>query len=119
MVDDHPDSAELFCELLAAEGFETSPACSGEQAFRRAAELRPDVILLDLGLPDMDGLTVAEELRKQPAFDRTLVIATSGHSDGARREAAQRVGIDVYLVKPVSIPALLSAMENEPKRSLK
>ena len=94
------NTAAIFTYLLQSWGHEVRAAHDGPSALQLAEEFRPDALLLDIGLPRMDGFTVAKRLRSAPGFERTLIVASSGYSGESDRLHASEVGIDLYLVKP-------------------
>lgn len=93
--------------LLEDAGYAVLEAAGGEAALRLAAEHLPDLVLLDLGLPDLSGLDVMRRLRDAPATARIPVVAVTGRDDDADREACQRAGCADYLVKPVNTRELV------------
>jgi CheY-like chemotaxis protein len=100
VVDDSLDSAETLGELLKIWGHDVRLAHDGPGAVAAAREYRPDVILLDIGLPGMDGFAVAAQLRKEGLAGRML-IALTGYGEQQDRDKAQKAGFDHHLVKPV------------------
>ena len=102
VVDDNEDAAESLAALLRIFGHEVSVALDGEQALALATEKRPDVVLLDLGMPRMDGHEVARRMRAEPWGTAMRIIALSGFGDGADRARSREAGCDDHLVKPVS-----------------
>ena len=84
----------------------------GEAALEIARSFRPDVILLDVGLPGKDGLEVARILRKDPAFADTRVIAVTGYGQEKDRRETRAAGFDDHFVKPVSLPALQNLLKS-------
>ena len=100
VVDDNVDTAGIFAMLLRMWGHEVRTTHDGPSALDLAAEFRPDAVLLDIGLPRMDGFEVAEQLRAHPDFARILIVGSSGYSRESDRRRAAEVGIDLYLVKP-------------------
>ncbi len=100
VVDDNPDTARTLSLLFEACGFEVRTAGDGPDAVAAARAFLPDVILLDIGLPRMDGFEVAAHLRSLPAFRRTFLIAASGYNRDTDRRRAAEVGFDLYLAKP-------------------
>ncbi len=100
VVDDSVDSAETLGELLKIWGYDVRLAHDGEAALAAAREYRPEVILLDIGLPGMDGFAVAKQLRKDGIGGR-LLVALTGYGEQQDRDRAQEVGFDHHLVKPI------------------
>ena len=106
VVEDNPDGLETLVALLEMLGHEVAGAADGRQAVQRAAEFRPQVVLLDLGLPVMDGFEVARTLRQDSRFEDVFIAALTGWgADGDRRRTAD-AGFDAHLTKPVDLPAL-------------
>ena len=99
VVDDNADSAACLALLLGFQGYQVQIAPDGTQALALAGSFHPEVILLDLGLPDMDGHEVARRLREQEARP-VLLIALTGYSSEQDRHEAKEAGFDHYLVKP-------------------
>jgi CheY-like chemotaxis protein len=106
IVDDNVDSADSLAMLLQLSGHEAHTAYDGLQALETAQRLQPDVMLLDLGLPGLDGCEVCRRVRQQPWARRTLLVAVTGWGQAADRQRSQDAGFDVHLVKPVDVPAL-------------
>jgi PAS domain S-box-containing protein len=101
VVDDNADAARTLDALLRSLGHETSVAYGGAQALSMAIEFHPDIVLLDIGMPDVDGYEVARRLRKlenQPPF---RIVAITGWGQEPDRQKAKEAGFDVHLVKPV------------------
>ncbi len=78
---------------------------------RVAAERRPDLVILDLGLPDISGYAVAETLRRDPAYDRTLIIAATGYGQEKDRQRSRQAGSDHHLVKPFHLEQLQALLQ--------
>jgi CheY-like chemotaxis protein len=110
IVDDLVDAAESLARLLRFDRHEVRTAYHGSAALAAACELEPDVVLLDLGLPDLDGYSVAEQLRRERACRSSIIIAITGLTQPKNRERATAAGIDHYLIKPVRIEELQSAL---------
>jgi CheY-like chemotaxis protein len=110
IVEDNDDSRMMLCELLELSGFECHTATTGALGLEVIAELRPDVALVDIGLPELDGLEVARLVRKNPRNEKLLLIALTGYGQREDREAANRAGFDTHLVKPVDFDALLALL---------
>ena len=92
-------------------GHQVSLAHDGSQALDLAAEQRPDLILLDVGLPGIDGYEVARRVRQLPALDHTRLIAMTGYGQDSDKQAAADAGFDAHIVKPVEYPTLMEAIE--------
>lgn len=100
VVDDNVDTATSLASLFLSWGHDVVVAHDGPEALRAAAEHCPQAVLLDIGLPLMDGFEVAERLRQRPGGDEIFIAAASGYNRDADRRRADEVDIDVYLVKP-------------------
>ena len=100
VVDDSLDSAETLAELLKIWGHDVRLAHDGPGAVAAARDYRPEVVLLDIGLPGMDGFAVAAQLRKEGIGGRMLVALT-GYGEKQDRDKARQVGFDHHLVKPI------------------
>ena len=101
VVDDSEDTAEMMTALLEMDGHEIQVAHSGPAALETAAAFRPDVVLLDIGLPGLDGYQVAQRLRGDPNLKDVTLIAASGYGQEADLHRSREVGFDRHLVKPV------------------
>lgn len=113
VVDDNEDSAESMSLLLQCDGHQIGTAYSGESALSMAQTMKPDVILLDIGMPGMMGYEVAEKLRSRAGAEETLLIAVTGYGREADVARAHAAGFDHHLVKPVDyarLRALLAAL---------
>ncbi len=110
IVEDNDDSRMMLCELLELSGFECYTASTGRLGLDVIAEMRPDVALVDIGLPELDGLEVARLLRLDQRNDKLLLIALTGYGQREDRDAARRAGFDTHLVKPVDFDTLLSTL---------
>lgn len=92
--------------LLHLQGYETRSALDGPAALEAAQVFRPELILLDIGLPGMDGYEVARRLRTQPHMDKTVLVAMTGYGHQRDYLQAKAAGFDHHLVKPVDPEAL-------------
>ncbi len=111
VVDDNQDSARSQARLLTLLGQEVEVAFDGAAALERFAGFRPDVVLLDIGLPGMDGYEVARRLRAMPGGADALLIAQTGWGQEEDRRASAAAGFDAHLVKPIDTQALLRSVE--------
>jgi CheY-like chemotaxis protein len=105
VVDDNVDAADSLAALLRAGGQTVSVAYEGQTALERAARERPEVVLLDIGLPGMNGYEVAGALRRQLG-NGPLIVAVTGYGQDTDARRAAEAGFDHHLVKPVDAAAL-------------
>jgi signal transduction histidine kinase len=108
VVDDNADTALGMVRLLSMLGNEAIAAHNGPEALELARTFRPDFVLLDIGLPGMDGYQVASALREEEAHKDTVIIAISGYGQEEDRRRSQAAGFDHHLVKPVDFDSLVS-----------
>jgi CheY-like chemotaxis protein len=113
IVDDNVDAAATLNVLLSSLGYETQVATTGIEALNHAPEFKPDVVLLDIGLPGMDGYEVARRLRTLVPHRPVKIVAVTGWGQEADRQRSREAGIDVHLVKPIDSGDLQSALGNE------
>lgn len=106
VVDDNPDALHGLTALLSAIGHEVYCAQSGEQALEMVEQTRPEAVLLDIGMPGMDGYEVARRLRRQPWGRGLALIALTGWGQDSDRRRSAEVGFDRHLVKPVELEQL-------------
>lgn len=106
VVDDNRDGADTLRILLESEGFAVTAAYNGLQAVEAARTLRPDAVLMDIGLPDIDGYEAVRRIRSQPDGDRIKVIALTGWGHADAKRLAAEAGADHHLVKPVNFEML-------------
>jgi CheY-like chemotaxis protein len=109
VVDDNVDGAEMVSEFLGMVGYSTAIAHDGPDALRIAAEFSPQIALLDIGLPVMDGYELATRLRE--TWPDVKLVAITGYGQESDRERAHRTGFDAHLTKPVDIDALTKLVE--------
>ena len=114
VVDDHRDGAESMAALLALQGHEVRVAHDGESALAAAAEFRPDVMLLDIGLPTLSGYEVCRHLRAQGWGRHVTVIALTGWGDPDAVKKGEAAGFDHHLVKPVDEAVLVATLAGLP-----
>lgn len=106
VVDDNVPLADSFVRLLHAGGCDPRVAADGETALRIAREFQPEVVFLDLSLPDMNGYEVARRLRSQPTLRNALLVAMTGYGRSGDERLAEDTGFQHYLVKPVRMEAV-------------
>jgi PAS domain S-box-containing protein len=109
VVDDQREVADGFAELLSLSGYEVEAAYDGESALALHERSRPDVVFLDLDLPDMDGRTLARRIRERRQR-QPLLVAVSGFGGERHFERSREAGIDRHLVKPVSMPQVMDLL---------
>ena len=114
IVDDNEDSAWTMATLQSMRGHETRTAFTGPDAVAAAAEFLPDVVLLDIGLPGMDGYEVARQLRAMPALAGTFVVAMTGYGRDEDRALTEAAGFDRHMVKPVDLELLRQWLSERP-----
>lgn len=108
IVEDEPDLTELLTYRLKKEGFQVSSAVEGWEALRRAEEIYPDLILLDIGIPGLDGIEVCKWLRRHPKLKKCAVFMLTARGAESDQVAGFDAGADDYLVKPLSPTVLIS-----------
>jgi signal transduction histidine kinase/DNA-binding response OmpR family regulator len=106
VVDDNVDAAVLLAELLASRGYTTHIAHDAPAALQLAHDLAPDVALLDIGLPAMDGYELARRLRDLPSWRSVKLLALTGYGQNMDRARSREVGFDDHLIKPIDLPTL-------------
>jgi two-component system CheB/CheR fusion protein len=107
LVEDQADSREALCELLSQEGFACRTAENGAEGLALIDEVLPDVAILDVGLPGMDGFEMARRLRSDPRHVGLFLIALTGYGQASERTRGREAGFDEHLVKPVNIDEFL------------
>jgi two-component system, cell cycle response regulator DivK len=113
IVDDNEDMRILLQEILEEEGlYRLSFATTGPEALTQAALLRPDLLLMDMSLPELSGWEVVSQLRRQPALAHVPIIAVTAHVSQEDQERAKAVGCDAHLGKPFDITAVLETVEH-------
>ena len=101
VVEDNPLNLELVTDLLEAGGYTVCPARTADEAFRAALDLSPDLILMDVSLPGLDGLAATRVLKTDPATRHLPIIALTAHAMKGDEAIALRAGCDGYLTKPI------------------
>jgi len=110
IVDDNEDAANSLAMLLQLGGHETESAYTARDALERAASFKPDVVLLDIGLPGMDGYEVAQRMRELPGLQDIRLVAVTGYGRSDDRLRARDAGFDAHLTKPVEFSVLDRAL---------
>ena len=100
VVDDYQDAREMYAEYLQFSGFRVAEARNGNEAVEKAFELVPDLILMDLSLPGMDGWEATRQLKSDERTRRIPVVALTGHALAGASEGARKAGCDSFVTKP-------------------
>jgi PAS domain S-box-containing protein len=114
IVDDNADAANSLSMLLSLQGHETQVAYGAQEALACSGAFRPDIGLLDIGLPEMDGYELARRLRAMPEMSRLRLVALTGYGQAEDQQRALAAGFDAHLIKPVDLVALERALTEIP-----
>ncbi|MEK7841760.1 MAG: response regulator [Deltaproteobacteria bacterium] len=112
IVEDNEQSMELFRDLLISKGYTVIEAMDGEVALEKALIETPDLILMDIQIPKIDGVEVTRRMRNYPALNNTVIIAVTAHAMKGDRESFLKAGFNDYIAKPINIKAFLQTIEN-------
>ncbi len=110
IVEDNPENLELLRELLLFKGYEPLEAGTGVEAVEKALNEKPDVILMDIQLPELDGIMALKKLKENPQTRGIPVIALTAHAMKGEVESFMAEGFDGYIAKPISIKDLLRVL---------
>src|SRR5581483_3104405 len=111
VVDDYQDAREMCCEYLSYCGFRVAEAKNGQEAIDKAHELLPDLILMDLSLPGMDGWEATRRLKADEKTKKIPVVALTGHALAGHSEGARAAGCDAFVTKPCMPDALVAEVK--------
>ena len=111
LVEDNDLNRDMLSRRLERRGYEVIMAVDGQDGLKKAAEMLPNLILLDLSLPEMDGWEVLQRLKSDPGLKHIPVVALTAHALVTDRNRALEAGFDDYDIKPVDLPRLLAKME--------
>jgi CheY-like chemotaxis protein len=111
VVEDNLDAADMLAAELEMDGYEVTVVHDGPAALSVSAEWHPDVVLLDIGLPEMDGLEVARRLRQEPGLSGLTLVALTGYGQQEDRQRTSEAGFDHHMVKPVDPETLRGVLE--------
>jgi len=106
VAEDNPANRELMGEVLAGRGYEVIEACDGQEALRKIEEMNPDLVLLDIQLPLLDGFAVLQQIRQMPRFAKLRVVAVTANAMKEDREKGAKAGFDAYISKPIDVAGL-------------
>ncbi len=112
LVDDYPDAREMYAEYLQFSGFDVVEAANGMEALQRALETSPDIILMDLSLPVMDGWEATRRLKSDERTAGIPVVALTGHALAGISEGAKKAGCDAFVTKPCLPEDLVREIRN-------
>ncbi len=116
VADDFPQAAETLAQLLRQEGYEVQIARDGLEAVTAAEHSHPDVIVLDLAMPELNGYDAARKIRQQPWGKDVVLIALTGWGQQRDRHRTKEAGFDAHLTKPIKYEAILELLEKLPER---
>jgi two-component system alkaline phosphatase synthesis response regulator PhoP len=119
VVDDEPDILEILSYNLRKEGFTVQTANNGEEGLKAAQQMSPDLIILDIMMPQMDGIELCRQLRSTPSFDDTLIAFLTAKEEDYSQIAALDFGGDDYITKPIKPKVLMSRVKALLRRNLK
>ncbi|HUG52504.1 MAG TPA: response regulator [Vicinamibacteria bacterium] len=115
VIDDVEDNRELYEQFFKHQGWRIETAADGEDGLAKASTLKPDVVILDLGLPRLDGWEVANRLKSAPGTSGIPVLALTGHVTTEARQRALTAGVDEFIAKPCVPADLVSAIRRHLK----
>jgi signal transduction histidine kinase/ActR/RegA family two-component response regulator len=118
LVDDNPDALESLAMLLELEGHEVKTADSGKAALDIAQAFIPEVALIDIGMPEIDGFQLARMLRARPELDVTVLVALTGYASESDKSRALAAGFDLHLTKPLSLEKFQALLERRNGHSI-
>jgi CheY-like chemotaxis protein len=113
IVDDNVDCANSLALLVRLWGHDAITAHDGRRAVELARSYRPNMIFLDLSLPGLDGYEVSRQLRQEPSFEGTLLVALTGFGGEQARQRSRLAGFDLHLVKPVEVEVLQNLINGQ------
>ena len=108
VAEDNPVGRELVREILEAEGYDVIEACDGREALEKILSTEPDLVLLDIQMPELDGFEVLRELRQHPRLLRRPIVALTAYAMDGDAERALAAGFDAYATKPIDVAKLSS-----------
>ena len=108
VVEDYQDAREMYAAYLQFSGFEVAEATNGVEAIEKAQRLMPDIVLMDLALPRMDGWEATRRLKSDERTKRIPVVALTGHALAGHAEGARQAGCDAFVTKPCLPDALVA-----------
>ena len=112
IVEDNPLNLELISDILEANGYTITTAVTGADAIKQVDIEAPDLILMDIQLPGLDGLTVTGIIKKKPGMENIPIIALTAHAMRGDEEKAREAGCDGYISKPIDTRAITQTIES-------
>ena len=112
VVEDNPLNMELIADILGTEGYQIYQAFNSEEALTLLKKIKPDLILMDIQLPGMDGLTLTRLLKGRDDFKHIPIVAVTAHTMKGDREKALQSGCDGYISKPIDVKVFPSVIES-------
>jgi CheY-like chemotaxis protein len=112
VAEDHPASRELIEELLQGFGYDVVSACDGQDALAKVEDHRPDLVVMDIQMPVLDGFAVLHRLREDTRFARLPIVALSAYAMRGDRQKGLSAGFDAYLTKPIDSAALKEQIDS-------
>ena len=112
VVEDNELNLKLFCDLLAAHGFEVEPMRDGHDAVARARAFAPDLIVMDIQLPDISGLELIEAMKADPVLAATPIMAVTAYAAKGDEERIREAGAEAYVSKPITVSQFLAAVHS-------
>ena len=109
LVGDHPDEVDLLALRLRGASYTVEVAPDARSALAAAPSYRPHYVVLEIGLPDLDGYELARRLRATPGVESVWIVALTGYASAEHRMRSLRAGINVHLVKPAGVRAVIDA----------
>jgi CheY-like chemotaxis protein len=110
-IEDHPAQRDIMAQMLELSGYEVAVASDGIDGLEQARSWKPDLILMDLRMPRMDGFEAIKELRKDPTTEEIPVIAISAWASAKHKERAMEAGANEHFTKPVDLTRLLDTIK--------
>ena len=111
IVEDNEMNMRLFSDLVKSRGHTVFECLQGSQALRMAQEIKPDLILMDIQMPEVDGLTATKLIRQDKEISKTKIIAVTAFAMPGDADRILESGLDDYISKPISVPAFLDTIE--------
>jgi CheY-like chemotaxis protein len=118
VVDDCHYVADAAARLISVCGYETRAVYDGREAIEQASSFAPDMVLMDIGMPDLDGYEAAARIRREPATSNVLLVAVTCFDQEQDRQRAYDSGFDLHVPKPVSLATILGLLSTLQKRKV-